>query len=239
MESMIKAGSFSRIDVFETCALRAKLAFIDKIPEPDRGPPPKGLTEWHNDRGSRIHEHADRYVKGLETEQLPEMGKFKVEFERLHSLFADGKVLAEELWCYDRNWAVCGDRDWDNIRFRIKTDATVWLDPKTVVVIDFKTGKRWGNEVKHAQQAQLYALGAALRYEKIETIYTELWYLDQDEMVPMTMRRDQALRFFEGWDRRNNVMMACEGFMPRPSRESCKYCPYGPKKSGHCTVGVQ
>jgi hypothetical protein len=37
---MIKAGSFSRLDTFETCALRAKLAFVDKIPEPDRGPPP-------------------------------------------------------------------------------------------------------------------------------------------------------------------------------------------------------
>ena len=97
----IKAGSFSRIDVFETCPLRAKLAFIDKIPEPDRGPPPKSKDEWPNDRGQRIHEHADRYVKGLEADQLPEMAKFKVEFERMRALFAEGKVLAEEMWCYD------------------------------------------------------------------------------------------------------------------------------------------
>jgi hypothetical protein len=178
-------------------------------------------------------------VKGDEPEQLPEMGKFKLEFERMRTLFADGKVLAEEMWCYDANWAVCGDRDWDAIKFRIKTDATVWLDPTTVVVIDYKTGKRWGNEVKHAQQAQLYALGAALRYEEIQLIHTELWYLDQDEMIPMTMRRDQALRFFKNWDTRNTTMMSCGEFTPRPNREACKWCPYGPKRTGHCTVGIQ
>ena len=235
---MIKAGSFSRLDVFESCALRAKLAFIDKIPEPER-PLPPGKTEHANDRGSRIHEHADRYVKGLEPEQLPEMGKFKVEFERMRALFAEGKVLAEEMWCYDLNWAVCGDRDWDATKFRIKTDATVWLTDDTIVVTDYKTGKRWGNEVKHAQQAQLYALGAALRYDEIQQIHTELWYLDLDEMIPMTMRRDQALRFFKNWDERNRKMMECTDFAPRPSREACKWCPYGPKKSGHCTVGIQ
>jgi hypothetical protein len=146
----IKAGSFSRLEIFESFPLRAKLAFIDKIPEPER-PLPPGKTEHANDRGTRVHEWADRYVKGLEAEQLPEMAKFKIEFSRLREMYTDGKVLTEEMWCSDSNWAVCGDRDWDAIRFRIKTDATVWLDPTTVVVIDFKTGKRWGNEVKHAQ----------------------------------------------------------------------------------------
>ncbi|MGH9890844.1 MAG: RecB family exonuclease [bacterium] len=233
----IKAGSFSRIDVYESCALRAKFAFVDKIPEPER-PLPPGKTEHANDRGSRIHEHADRYVKGLEDTQLPEMAKFATEFERLRALHDEGRVLSEEMWCFDESWAVCGDRDWDAIKFRIKTDATVFLTDTAVVVIDFKTGKRWGNEVKHAQQAQLYALGVALRYEEIETINTELWYLDLDEMHPMTMRRDQALRFFASWDTRNQALMACDDFQPRPSKDACRWCPYSKKGTGHCTIGV-
>lgn len=236
----IKAGSFSRLDVFETCPLRAKLAFIDKIPEPDRGPPPKGLTEWQNDRGTRIHEHADRFTRGVEDTQIPEMEKFfKAEFERLRTMHADGKVLAEEMWCYDAAWKPCGDRDWSTIKFRVKTDATIWLDGDTACVVDFKTGKRWGNEVKHAQQAQLYALGTALRYDEVQKIHTELWYVDQDELIPMTMTRSQALRFFKNWDDRNSMMLASVNFEPRPNKINCKWCPYGPKGTGHCTVGVQ
>ena len=65
------------------------------------------------------------------------------------------------------------------------------------VVIDYKTGKRWGNEVKHAQQTQLYALGTALRYDEIQNVYTELWYLDLDELVSMSMTRSQALTILQ------------------------------------------
>lgn len=234
----IKAGSFSRIDVFESCALRAKFAFVDKIPGPDRGPPPNGAAEWPDGRGTRVHEHADRYVRGIEDTQLPEMAKFKPEFERLRTLHKAGKVLAEQTWCYDDAWVPCGDREWDKIRFRIKADATIFLSDSEVVVVDYKTGKRWGNEVKHAQQAQLYALGAAIKYDSVEKIHTELWYLDQDEMFPMQMTRKQALRFFEGWDDRNIAMLECVEFLPKPSREACRWCPYNKKGTGDCTAGV-
>ena len=89
----------------------------------------------------------------------------------------------------------------------------------TATVIDFKTGKRWGNEVKHAQQAQLYALGTALRYDEVQKIYTELWYVDQDELIPMTMTRAQALRFFKNWDDRNSMMFACVNFEPATEQD--------------------
>ena len=60
---MIKAWSFSRLSIFEQCKLRTKLAYIDRIPEPPR-PLPPGKTEHANDRGTRIHDAAERFVRG-------------------------------------------------------------------------------------------------------------------------------------------------------------------------------
>ena len=46
---------------FEQCKFRAKLQYVDKIPEPER-PLPPGKTEHANDRGTRIHDAAENFV---------------------------------------------------------------------------------------------------------------------------------------------------------------------------------
>ena len=56
----IKAWSYSRLADFEQCKLRAKLKYIDRIPEPAR-PLPPGKTEHANDRGTRIHDAGERF----------------------------------------------------------------------------------------------------------------------------------------------------------------------------------
>src|SRR5690606_8448838 len=65
----IKSWSYSRLTGLEQCALRAKLAYIDRIPEPER-PLPPGKTEHANDRGTRIHLAAELFVRG-EAELIP------------------------------------------------------------------------------------------------------------------------------------------------------------------------
>ena len=67
----IKAWSYSRLVDFEQCKLRAKLKYIDRIPEPAR-PLPPGKTEHANDRGTRIHDAAERFVRGG-VELIPEL----------------------------------------------------------------------------------------------------------------------------------------------------------------------
>lgn len=235
---MIKAGSFSRLEVFEACKFRAKLQFIDRIPEPARPPLPNG-KEYPNDRGTRIHEYAETYLRDPNLPVIAEMNAFRAEFQKLRELSLDGKVKGEELWCFDDTWSPCGDREWGRIWFRIKTDATVFVADDTAVVIDYKTGRRFGNEVKHAQQLQLYAMGTVRKYPEVKTVITELWYLDQDELATMTFRRDQAERFLKGWNERNRKMTECTSFPANPNRESCRFCPYGPKGTGDCKVGVQ
>lgn len=231
----IPAWSYSRLAVFEQCKLRAKLAFLDRIPEPER-PLPPGKTEHANDRGTRIHDAAERFVQGG-IELIPELKSFSAELHRLRELYKEGKVGLEGEWAVDDEWEPVAWRSSD-AWVRIKLDAFVRLSKTHAVVIDYKTGKKFGNEIKHAEQCQLYQLAAFLRYPELEVIDVELWYTDQDDLTHMRFTRDQGLRFFKNFDDRGHKMTTTTEFPPSPNMFSCKWCPYGPRGTGHCEKGV-
>lgn len=231
----IPTWSYSRLSTFEQCALRARLAYIDRIPEPER-PLPPGKTEHANDRGTRIHTAAELFVQG-KGPFAPELRHFQTEFEVMRDLYAKGVVSLEGEWATDRDW---NPSDWTgkNTWQRLKLDALVFLSDYEAVVIDTKTGKKFGNEVKHNEQCQLYQLNTFLRYPKLEVIHTELWYVDQDELTQATYTRQQGLRFKANWDRRANKMTSATEFPANPNKWSCQWCPYKPSGTGHCKRGV-
>lgn len=235
----LKAGSHSRLVVFEQCRLRAKIQYIDKVPEPDR-PLPPGKTEHANDRGTRLHEAAEMYTKGG-VEMAPEIAKhFRAEHERLRDLYAEGLVSTEGDWAYTRQWESVAWMSSD-VWFRIKCDAVAFMTPTSAVVVDFKSGKRFGNEIKHNEQMQLYVIGTLLRFPKVKTVTTELWYWDQNELATITYTREQGLKLVRNFERRISALTDCEDFPPNPNRFSCKWCPYKPAHlggTGHCSVGV-
>lgn len=231
---LLSSWSFSRVVMFEACPLQAKLKFSDRIPEPDR-PLRPGQTEHANDRGTRIHTHAERFVLGQEESQLPEMRHFANEFNRLRKLHSQGQVSLEGEWGHDDEWEIC---DWRTAWLRLKIDALVFDTETHAVVIDYKTGRKFGNELKHGQQAQLYQLATFLRYPALEKVTTELWYLDQDDITTTVYTRDQGLRFKRSFDARGRKMTSAVSFPANPNMFSCRYCPYGPGGTGHCSVGV-
>ena len=234
----IISWSHSSLGNFEKCKFLAKLKHLDRIPEPQRELP-QGKTEHANDRGSRIHDWAENYVNGTHATQIPEMREFAVEFEHLRHLFTKGIVSLEGEWGVDKNWEVT---DWKTAWHRSKVDAIVFPDPYSAIVIDYKSGKKFGNEIKHAEQTQLYALNAVLRYPKIETVTTELWYVDVKDLTSKTFTREQILRFKPGFDRRGRAMTSATEFPPNGNVFSCQWCMYGTRPdgtgSGHCTAGV-
>lgn len=240
MANRIKAGSFSRLSVYSECPKRAKLAFVDKVPELERPALPGG-KEHANDRGHRIHEQLEHYVRRLDGESgsgptFPvEALSFKDEIERVRALTAEGVTETENLWTFNDIWEVCDPNDRDDIWLRVIIDAFVWLDEQRAVVIDYKTGKRVRNEVKHAQQGQLYMLSAFLRYPKLQEVTVEFWYLDQDEMYQITYSREQGLRFLEHWNKKMVDMTTDEEFIPKPNAWSCRFCPY---KTGEIWKGA-
>lgn len=131
---------------------------------------------------------------------------------------------------------------WTPSWLRLKLDAMVMHDKRTATVIDFKTGKKFGNEIKHAQQLQLYQLITFLRYPELETVYAELWYLDQNEITSQRYTRDQGMRFKATFEKQGNAVTTTTVFPPNPNAFSCRWCPYKPVElggTGHCLVGVK
>ncbi len=235
----IRSWSHSRINDFEKCPQLAFLKYVKKIPEPER-PLPAGKTEHANDRGTRIHVALEDYVQGR-TKDIPrEASTFRNELTALRSLFDAGKVSIEGEWGFDRAWE---PTDWRTAWLRMKLDALVFLSPYEAVAIDYKTGRQFGNEVKHGEQLMLYQLASFLRYPELEVVHTELWYLDHDGLTCRTFTRDQGLRFKKNWDMRGNNMTTTTKFEPKPNRWSCQWCPYGkpengfPNGTGDCAAG--
>lgn len=234
---MLKSWSHSRLVDFEKCRLMAKLKYIDKIPEPPR-PLPPGKTEQANDRGTRVHQAAEDYIKGG-IELVEELRSHADEFNELKALYPKGVVALEAEWAVDREWCEVA---WKSATAwgRMKLDARVTVNPTEMRVIDFKTGKKAPNVIKHAEQSQIYTLATFMRYPKVELVTTEFWYTDltpADKTI-VTYRKPQALKLLKPITKRAAAMTDATNFPPNPNVFSCKWCPYGPRGTGHCKVGV-
>lgn len=233
----IKSWSHSRLTKFEGCKLQAKLAYIDKIPEPTR-PLPPGKAEHANERGNRVHTASEFYIQG-NVELVHELAPFADEYKALRDLYRAGKVSVEGEWAMDKDWNPTAWNSSD-VWLRLKLDVFVTLSPSHGVVIDLKTGRLAGNEVKHAEQGQLYALTTFLRYPDLQVIDVEFWYVDQDQITQKRYTRADAMKLFKSYNKRGLAITDCLDFPANPNVYNCRYCPYGPKNSGsgNCSVGV-
>ncbi len=244
----IKTCSFSRLKTFEECPYRAKLAYIDKIEEPERPAPPKG-GEHANVRGERVHKAGEDYIHGKVEELSPDLSSFEEEFSTTHSLFEQGKVESENLWTFDYGWQSIAPDDWKNIWLRVIIDIFVHVSKHQALVADIKTGKRYRNEFKHDEQCRLYGVSAFMRYPELQKVTTELWYVDlkpHERMTRTTFSRKQGERFFSNFNKRLVHMTSTTDFPPKPYKTNCMFCPYAPEeysnkwvnKNGACPYGV-
>ena len=235
----ITSWSHSRLVEYEKCKQSAFLKYVKKIPEPER-PLPAGKTEHANDRGSRVHDSLERYVRSLSDDYPPEAKTFRFEVDAMRKLFTAGMVSLEGEWGYDHEWE---PTEWATAWLRMKLDSLVFITPHEAVVIDYKTGRMFGNEIKHGEQGMLYQLAAFLRYPELDVIHVEFWYLDHDEITHKQFTRSQGLRFKRNWNDRGLNITTAVDFPANPNKWSCQYCPYGapengfPNGTGHCLAG--
>lgn len=231
----IPTWSFSRLQDFESCKYKAFLKYVKKEPEGERVLPP-GKLEHPLDRGNRIHLEAEKFV----TEDgplTPELRHFKEDLSALKVLHEKGVVEVEQEWAMDKLWQPTGwavPETW----LRLKLDAFVQTETGKATVIDHKTGKKFGNEVKHAEQGQLYQLVSFIKYPELHEITVEFWYLDLNDISKVTYSRDSGMRLLERFDKRGKAFTDCTNFEPNPNLFSCKFCPYGKKGTGACTHAV-
>jgi hypothetical protein len=104
------------------------------------------------------------------------------------------------------------------------------LSPEHYVVIDYKTGKKFGNEIKHKEQLNLYALAVAIRNPDVQELTTENWYLDQKDGENLTStdctRQQAMMKYLKYFDRQAQEMTTATKFPTKANKFSCQWCPY-------------
>ena len=226
--------SFSKAQDFQRCKLAYKIKHIDKVPEPER-PLPKGKTEHGNDRGSRIHDNIETYIRGEHDALCEEADKhFGIHIDLLRVLYQDGMVEMEGEWAFSEDWEVA---EWKAGYLRMKLDVLVKVSPTQAIVGDWKSGRHFGNEVVHANQLNLYAVATCLRHPALEEISVADYYIDHGKTTERVFTREQALRYRRTFDKQGKDITSCTSFPANPNKFSCQWCPWG--ETGHCQVGAK
>lgn len=217
----IPSWSYSRLKDFEQCPYKAWLKYGEKRSQAH-------MDRKAADRGTMIHDACELYVKG-EGDLIKEMSKFVDYFEKLKFRYEQGEVILEEEWGFDVDWQPT-DYWGDEIWCRMKLDNLIWenKDGTHATSTDYKSGKKFGNEVAHNQQGQIYVLGTFLRYPDMEIVDVDFKYLDQGvSSKPKRYTRDKAMKFLPIWDKRAKAMTTAKTFPPKANKINCRYCPFG------------
>jgi RecB family exonuclease len=99
-------------------------------------------------------------------------------------------------------------------------------------VIDYKTGKPY---VANMEQVEVYALGAFAKFDDVETVVGELWYLDHEEPHEKAFHRSQVSKLARKWEQRADRLLSAKEYPSRINR-FCDWCPYNSDKGGPCTA---
>lgn len=229
----IKAWSFSLLKDFEACPYRVYLMRVERSPQPEIGDQPDHPLV----RGDRIHKEAEAYIKG-EGALTPALRKVEPELTRLRELYPNGVIEVEQKWAFARDWTPV---EWNDPRcwLRVICDVVDHSDPQLIDVIDWKTGKSFGNEVKHQQQQQLYGLVALIRYATAALAKTCMSYVDEGKTKRSSYNRSAAPALLQRWEQRADRLTNAITFPAKPNRGNCRFCPFGIENgTGACPYAV-
>lgn len=224
--------SFSGLKDFERCPQAVKLNKVDRV---------KQKQGEAAERGSLIHDMCEHYVRGQIPMLVPDK---KTKFEAFAQQFSELKVMfkeqtagaypfleMEENWGIRLDWSGCSWED-DELWGRGKLDGFVRESETSCRIIDYKTGRKFGNEMKHADQGLSYALYAYHRFNKeIEHFTVEFWYLDQGETTVRSYSARQLEILQPRYHKRAIAMTTEKQFRPKSNADTCRFCAYGANKS--------
>ncbi len=229
---LVKFWSHSSLQQFQECPYRLFLRRVKKIKEP---------SGEAAERGTKIHDQCEEYVRGLRAE-IPEGKKtdqFEHRFTLLKDMFNKGMVQMEENWGFDVDWTPLVDdgklyKD-DKLWAMTKLDVFIRDSETSATVLDYKTGRKFGNEVKHGSQAYTYAISAFMKYPELEFVKAEFWYLDQGQTLERKWTRAEAMLLLNRLTERAIKMTSATKFPAKPGENACRWCHYA--KSGDCEYG--
>lgn len=211
----MNSWSFSAlVDFYEKCPRKYWFKYIQKTPEPPRD------ADHPAERGNRIHMLSEKWLKEPTTFLPDDLSRFEYDFRHLPQ-----NRIAEEEWAFTKEWEPTSWKSPD-AWLRMKLDIHTF-DGQTVRIIDLKTGKKLGNEIKHTWQAQLYCLGASHWYPEATEFKTEFWYVDHGDKLCASYPRGHIIETWTAsWERRANRMLNDQLWKPMASKSNCRYCQY-------------
>lgn len=233
MTPPIKNWSFSALKDFEACPYRIYLARVEQSPRPEYDDDPNHpLT-----RGTRLHTEAEMFIRGTGP-LTPGIKKCKELLLKLREEYANGHVICEERWAFDREWGECEWKDrWVGLILDVVDTSP---GPLIVNMTDWKSGKSFGKDVAHTQQMQLYAIGVFLKYPEVNAVNTKLGYLDEGKIRERQYLRTALPMLLKGWEARGERMTSAIHFPAKANRMNCRYCDFGTENgTGACPFAAQ
>lgn len=230
---LVKAWSFTTLMKFLECPYQIYLKNIEKRvgrPQADEA-----------NRGENLHKVIEDFVRG-ELDTLPSKIKnHRDQIIMLKMLYEKGIVMIEDDWGFTVNWESTGWMDKD-IWARVKLDAMVRENETSARIIDWKSGKKYGNEAKHKRQGQIYAIAAFIKFPELEFVSVEFRYIDlgTDNILLSNYSREQAMRMFPQWNAKALEMTTTVVFKAKPTMFNCRFCDFNQIDSEYlCPYGVR
>ena len=218
----VPAWSMSRLFEFESCPYAVYLGKVEKMPSPS------GSAA---ERGTKIHDHIEMYIRGEHTDVIKEMRGFIKLIDLMRDEYVEARCEVEGDWAFTRDWQVT---EWSakDAWARMKLDGLLHESATSAVIVDWKTGRKFGNEMKHNQQGMGYAIGSFRRYPELESVAVKFAYLDQNDELTGHYTRKQAELLEPGLTLRADKMTTCTEFEPKPSFHACRWCAFGKVQEG-------
>lgn len=223
--SAVKPGralpwSYSSLTAYETCPRRFYLTRISKqVIEPQTA------ATLH---GNEVHKALELYVGGQKS--LPEKyTEYQPIADKLRG--AEGNKLLE--YKFGLTQALKPTEFFaKDVWVRGVLDVCI-VQPKTAIVLDWKTGKR----KLDSDQLKLFAAAALTLWPFVETVKTGYVWLQTQQMDTETFKPEQRTQLFQDFAARVHRMEKSQETDTWPARPSglCRsWCPVGKTLCEHC-----
>ena len=208
------AYSNSSIKTYEDCPYKYKLTRIEHRQEP---------TGDAATRGKMIHAEFEDALINLNL--IPDERKYWLPY--LEELVAK-KTRSEVEFAVTKDWQPC-DFKAPEAWVRGIYDA-VYFDGPKAHVLDWKTGK----EREYSDQLKLYATIILASHPEVETVTTEICYIDLNKQSPYPEYKRSEFPILQAWlSARVGKLENDDIFAPKPSY-GCRWCHFRKSNGGPC-----
>lgn len=235
---LLMPWSYSKLDLWAQCPLKARLQYIDKIPQPAS----EALIA-----GNAIHKAFEKYVK--KESSLDQVHKVFDHFRKVFATDAE-KEVKKIRGAYPRHVENCVENKWgfsisdvgELSRCRTWFEKEVWLravadvvlhTKSEVTIYDYKTGKVYPH---HETQGMLYAWAVLSAYPEMKKCKVKFLYVETGEVAEWKYSRAVCTAASKLFTRRVDAMNADTTYKPTPNRfcNWCGYQKYCPERGGKC-----